>query len=92
MMAGNHMYFSLQNYALFNCKTHQLILKQVDQINQRTLDLALDESLERHLFSATEFIDMVQYLNRQRDDTDTTEQLKHKIKPIHPWSEILLYR
>ena len=68
----------------------QLILKQVDQINQRTLDLALDESLERHLFSATEFIDMVQYLNRQRDDTDTTEQLKHKIKPIHPWSDSTL--
>lgn len=33
---------------------------------------------------------MVQYLNRQRDDTDTTEQLKHKIKPIHPWSDSTL--
>ena len=49
----------------------QLITKQIKQSDKKIIDLALDECLNRQLFSATEFIDVVQYLNRQRDDTAT---------------------
>lgn len=47
--------------------------------------------MRRQLFSATEFIDMVQYLNRQREGTVTKESQKiQDIKPIHPWSDSVL--
>lgn len=44
-----------------------MIAKQIKESNERLLNLALEECLERQLFSATEFVDMVRYLNRQRD-------------------------
>ena len=69
----------------------QMIAKQTKKYNERILDLALDECLRRQLFSATEFVDMVRYLDRQRDGT-VTEKLKgnQNIKPIHPWNESIL--
>ena len=69
----------------------QLITKQIKQSDKRVIDLALEECLERQLFSATEFIDVVQYLNRQRDDTVTKSLVDNKsIKSIHPWNDSVL--
>ncbi len=47
--------------------------------------------MAKPLFSATEFIDMVQYLNRQRDVT-VTKDLKgnQDISSIHPYSDSVL--
>ena len=69
----------------------QMILKQIKQNDERILDMALEECVDRQLFSATEFIDMVQYLNRQGEVT-VTEKLKknNDIKPIRPWNESVL--
>jgi len=70
----------------------QMILKQIKQHNRKIIDTALDECINRHLFSATEFIDMVQYLNRQREVT-VTKDINGKvdqIKPIYPWAESIL--
>jgi len=44
------------------------------------------------MFSATEFIDMVQYLNRQRGVTVTKEiKMNEAIEPIHSTSESVLH-
>src|SRR5690625_2793245 len=69
-----------------------MILKQIKQHNRKIIDRALDECINRQLFSATEFIDMVQYLNRQREVT-VTKDINGKvdqIKPIYPWAESIL--
>ncbi|MBP2080191.1 IS21 family transposase [Oceanobacillus polygoni] len=69
----------------------QMVSKQIKAHEQSILDQALDECLNRQLISATDFIDMVQYLNRQRPVTDTDDTLNSaNIKPIHPWSESIL--
>lgn len=69
----------------------QMILKQIEINNQRVIDTALEECMAKQLFSATEFIDMVQYLNRQRDVT-VTKDLKgnEDISSIHPYSDSVL--
>ena len=69
----------------------QMITKQIDQNDKNIIDTALDECINRELFSATEFIDMVQYLNRQRQVTVTHElEKKNQIKPIFPRNESIL--
>ena len=69
----------------------QIILKQIKNNEKKVIDMALEECMRRQLFSATEFIDMVQYLNRQREGTVTKESQKiQDIKPIHPWSDSVL--
>lgn len=69
----------------------QMILKQIEINNQKVIDTALEECMAKQLFSATEFIDMVQYLNRQRDVT-VTKDLKgnQDISSIHPYSDSVL--
>lgn len=69
----------------------QMISKQVKIHEQEVLDQALESCLKEQLISATDFIDMVQYLKRQRPVTDTDEiSKKADIKPIYPWSESIL--
>jgi len=69
----------------------QVILKQLNVSDQKVIDFALEECMDKQLFSATEFIDMVQYLNRKRDVTVTKNFKKNEvIKPIHPWSDSIL--
>lgn len=66
----------------------QLITKQIKQCGKEIIDLALEECLNRQLFSATEFSDVVQYLNRQRDDTAVKNLVDYGgIKSIHPWND-----
>ena len=69
----------------------QMILKQIKTNNQKVIDTALEECMDKHLFSATEFVDMVQYLNRQRHVT-VTEELKgiQDSNLIHPSSDSVL--
>ena len=57
----------------------QLIMKHAKSHEQVLLDMALEECLNRHLFSATDFVDMVQYLNRQRLEC-VTDEVQHPNK------------
>lgn len=66
----------------------QLIMKHVKLQEQALLDLALDECMRRQLYSATDFVDMIQYLSRQRLESIT--QLEHRssdIESIQHWNE-----
>src|SRR5699024_3115634 len=66
----------------------QLIMKHAKLHEQILLDTALAECISRQLYSATDFIDMVQHLNRQRLESVTDE--KHHAGDIHPvqyWDE-----
>lgn len=69
----------------------QLIAKQVQQHNQELLDFALKECMKRKLFGATDFIDMVRYLDRQRS-APVTEELEsdYTTKPLFTWSESIV--
>src|SRR5699024_612541 len=49
----------------------QLIMKHAKLHEQILLDTALAECISRQLYSATDFIDMVQHLNRQRLESVT---------------------
>ncbi|MDY0406602.1 IS21 family transposase [Virgibacillus sp. 179-BFC.A HS] len=53
----------------------QLISKQIKKYNQRLLDLALEECMVKQLFSATDFSDVIQYLERQQGVTVTEEAM-----------------
>jgi transposase len=68
----------------------QTILKQIKTHEQKVIDSALVECVDKHLFSATEFVDMVQYLNQQRDVTVTEDIKNQDINLIHPYSDSVL--
>lgn len=64
----------------------QTIIKAIKNERQETIDEALYECIKRGLYSGTEFIDVIQYLNRQRYVNSHVNH-QHDIKPIHPSSE-----
>src|SRR5690625_4053878 len=70
----------------------QKILEQLKLLDQYVIDVALEECMNKKMFSVTEFIDMVQYLNRQRGVTVTKEiKMNEAIEPIHSTSESVLH-
>lgn len=52
----------------------QMISKEIKKHNQELLDKALEECMKWQLFCATDFIDMVQYLNRQNVSSVNNEK------------------
>src|SRR5699024_5335340 len=60
----------------------QLIDKHINKYGQIAIDIALNVCVENNLYSATEFIDVIQYVNRQREDMFTDG--KKPIQPLHP--------
>ncbi|NSL53378.1 IS21 family transposase, partial [Bacillus sp. P2(2020)] len=45
----------------------QMILREIKRIDQKSIiDIALRECMKKKLFCATDFIDMVRYIERQR--------------------------
>ncbi|MFA8440091.1 IS21 family transposase [Pueribacillus sp. YX66] len=69
----------------------QMIVNAMKNEEQKQIDLALEECIKRGFYSATEFIDIVQYLNRQRQSNSYSNVAENdEIKPIHPWSESAL--
>lgn len=69
----------------------QLIMKHTKLQERALLDMALEECMKRQLFSATDFIDMVQYLNRQRLESVTDKKHRNNdIKPIKYWNESIV--
>src|SRR5699024_5103893 len=64
----------------------QTIIKAIKNEKQETIDEALYECIKRGLYSGTEFIDVIQYLNRQRYVNSHVNH-QHDIKPIHTSSE-----
>src|SRR5699024_790993 len=66
----------------------QLIMKHAKLQEQIVLDRALEECRSRQLFSATDFVDMVHHLNRQRLESVTDEKDRPSgLQPIQYWSE-----
>ena len=69
----------------------QLIMKHTKLQERALLDMALEECMKRQLFSATDFIDMVQYPNRQRLESVTDKKYRNSdVKPIKYWNESIL--
>ncbi len=69
----------------------QMIVNAMKNEEQKQIDLALEECIKRGFYSVTEFIDIVQYLNRQRQSNSYSNVAENdEIKPIHPWSESTL--
>jgi len=69
----------------------QLIMKHAKLQEQELLDISLDECLRQQLFSATDFIDMVQYMNRQRLKSVTDKKYQASdIQPIQYWNESIV--
>ena len=51
----------------------------------------MDECVKRDFYSATEFIDIIEYLKRQRQSNSYNKKIENKdIQPIYPWSESAL--
>src|SRR5699024_6105382 len=66
----------------------QLIMKHAKLQEQIVLDRALEECRSRQLFSATDFVDMVHHLNRQRLERLTDEKKRESgLQPSQYWSE-----
>jgi len=66
----------------------QLISKQLKEFDSSLVDKALKECMEKKLFSATDFIDIIHYLDRQRQEhftvpTDTAKS----VKPLHSFNQ-----
>lgn len=69
----------------------QMMTKEIKGEPQKQIDAALNECIKRSLYSATEFIDVIQYLNRQRQSYSDSNDIKNKdINLIHPWSDSAL--
>jgi len=68
----------------------QRISRQIGLHQQELLDLTMEECFKQELFSATDFIDMIQYLDRQRYVPAVNTRVRPDIKPIHPSSESIL--
>nr|WP_245683845.1 IS21 family transposase [Vulcanibacillus modesticaldus] len=66
----------------------QIISKAIKDIDSKTLDQALHESMKRKLFSATEFSDVVSYVKRQRQ-VNTNSHLNQRLSRFTMWD--LLY-
>src|SRR5690554_1883550 len=62
----------------------QIILRKIKQTKQQIIDLALAECVKKKLFCATDFVDMVIYIERQRQSYLTNQQDSDKvfIKPL----------
>lgn len=65
----------------------QMILKEIKKHNKELLDKALDECIKWHLFCATDFIDMVQYLNRQNVSSVNNKKRQIDLKHFNYLSE-----
>ena len=66
----------------------QIVSKAIKDMDSKTLNQALQESMKRKLFSASEFSDVVSYVKRQRQ-VDTEQSLKPKIKPLYQVESVL---
>lgn len=64
-----------------------MILKEIKKHNKELLDKALDECIKWHLFCATDFIDMVQYLNRQNVSSVNNKKRQIDLKHFNYLSE-----
>ncbi|WP_235356920.1 IS21 family transposase [Bacillus alveayuensis] len=62
----------------------QMILREIKRINQQgIIDMALKECMKKKLFCATDFIDMVRYIERQRQSYNTNQDKSGKpVKPL----------
>jgi len=65
----------------------QIIAKAIKNEQQQLIDLALDECIKRDFYSATEFIDIIHYLNRQRQSNSYSNVSVEEVKLLHPSSE-----
>src|SRR5690625_3002908 len=69
----------------------QMLVKTIKNLEQTQIDEGLDECIKRDFYSATEFIDIIEYLKRQRQSNSHNKKIKNKdIQPIYPWSESAL--
>lgn len=69
----------------------QMLVKTIKSLEQAQIDEGLDECVKRDFYSATEFIDIIEYLKRQRQSNSHNKKIKNKdIQPIYPWSESAL--
>ncbi|WP_413229435.1 Mu transposase domain-containing protein [Heyndrickxia sporothermodurans] len=62
----------------------QIIMNQLKRTPQEISNQALEECVDKRLFCATDFVDMIQYIKRQRplNVTDVRNE-EGKIKPFH---------
>lgn len=66
----------------------QMILRQIKRTNYQILiDSSLKECVVRELFCATDFIDMVHYIERQRQFTKQKDNSQIAIKPLETHNE-----
>ncbi|UJL45801.1 IS21 family transposase [Virgibacillus sp. NKC19-16] len=71
----------------------QMIAKQIKKYEHRLLDLALEECMKKQLFSATDFSDVIHYLERQRGVTVTEEKIYPRgnaPRPLHPLGDSIV--
>lgn len=64
----------------------QIILREIKGNNKETLSLALQESIRRDLYSATDFSDIVLYLKRQRQLDETVNDTAEVVTPLNQLS------
>ncbi|MCA0172975.1 IS21 family transposase [Bacillus sp. RAR_GA_16] len=60
----------------------QMILRETKQQNAQILTAALQECIERNLYSATDFSDIILYLQRQRQDHETPNDNAEIVSPL----------
>lgn len=66
-------------------------MKHAKLQEQALLDMTLEECISRQLSSATDFVDMIQYLNRQRLESVTHKRHRpSNMQPIQYWSESIV--
>ncbi|UCZ54862.1 IS21 family transposase [Bacillus shivajii] len=68
----------------------QIISKVLKKNDRKIVNCALMECVKQKLFCATDFSDMVQYLDRQRPLNITLPQQTNRIKPLYEESESLM--
>ena len=61
----------------------QMILRETKQQNAQILTAALQECIKRNLYSATDFSDIILYLQRQRQDHETTNDNAEIVSPLN---------
>ncbi|WP_242057294.1 Mu transposase domain-containing protein [Guptibacillus hwajinpoensis] len=60
----------------------QMILRETKQQNAQILTAALQECIKRNLYSATDFSDIILYLQRQRQDHETPNDNAKIVSPL----------
>lgn len=79
-----------QRYPRYTRDQLQLILKTI-KAEPSFINEALQVCMNRGIYSATEFSDVVQYIKRQRQvDSNPSEKMKEDIKPLHDFDRSVI--